>query len=1456
MSGFCTPRNLDVVTQTPREIHRKPSSLSGSSLSEWFPLTSGSCKMERRCYSSDHFYGVSGPRKDSCISDRHISGRHQISLPDKKQAEVRGNPPPDGSSVMAKVMLVQSRCAMVNSGFRYGVLPAGVEQSKDAQADRQIEVADQSQKLTIMQRFWGCLRPLVNFCNKRTAAITAKSEYPWEVPFESISDLKWLGSGAQGVVFRGCLRGETVAVKKVNSRSDTNIVHLRRLKHPNIVQFKGVCVEERCYCIIMEYCPCGQLYEAIHGKKSIPPATIQDWAEQIARGMRYLHSQKIMHCDLKSPNVLIGLNHVLKISDFGAAREWTETSARISFTGTAAWMAPEIIRNERCSLKVDVWSYGVMLWELLTEEIPYNNVDSTAIIWGVANDTLHLPLPSSCPLEYRVLMKMCWNPKPCNRPNFQQILSHLELASTTFLQYNEQKFLSDQQLMKEQIALHFQGIQIDGQGKDKPELLLLRRRREELSHAQDIRLHYDDKLERVNELCTQLEKLLAEVEEQRRQADAERRRYEQLSRQIQEPLHFRMGSKRFGYEEAIPLGLADRVQSKVHNLLSTQSPVKTRSHYKCGEMEDCYFDRWEKNPETSNALTTNHPRLFYVNDSNYDRREKIHCPLCGAIYSPQSAIGGYARSPPSSVTQTSTGWNPLRLLTQSLFGSVASTKDSKGRMFASTDDLMRTSQMPPPAYEAVVASALTGAYHGAESVTPCTPFLSTKLNALYARAATGLNCDSCYSNHPKIPQISTTLRSSCETLDLTKVSEKSSTMRTQSSGISSGCILGPSPSRTEDNFDCSSNLEGTNLTSLSPKSNESQQPDVQRLLSVEKGIRGPRIYSSPKWSASTPLISNTRPQTLVNINLKNAENSADCTLILDQAVCPRKHSQASDSPSSPTIHSPDQDDSGAYDVLQFSRDSLFCTTGNHKGTAVIPGLASRTTLSVSHQIQSSPKKELEETLFPAPVSFAVRRLRVGSADTNSRSETSGTSRGTVIRRSVQTTDDPSKQALNGVELKVMDSVDGENGHDERREDEEVDVDDSCSFHSSELDSDSEDNRIPRTNDVYRGSFPLLGKVSPLWINKDTDVGELSTGNSSKTKRIQSAASRLSTAPKPQISTSVPVSTVTIERCHALSPNECECILSRPESSKYQAESDVQAAPTSRPRVTLRQQPGRRRQRPDLPPVIVHNSHMSSRSPGDSRIDASLDVSDSSAAEHRQRSSSFSASSSPSSTSADSHTHWSTEVLARELQAHMTDSLSDKEHHIRRVRSQLRRQQRQQKSIFLTVPYVCRSVDPSNTSTNSVNTRDPEQKNQSAHTPTGDSANVGQHSQHSSLPLSGQTRHRSLSQLAHLRHSLALGSSSIPLTSASLATTTGVISSITEADVDLSEVSDDFARELSDIRQNVNTGWNDEEVEEEVHQKLSFSFECSSPQPEMVHDIHEQVQDIKEQHHYEQEQEER
>uniref|UniRef100_A0A672QIJ8 Mitogen-activated protein kinase kinase kinase n=1 Tax=Sinocyclocheilus grahami TaxID=75366 RepID=A0A672QIJ8_SINGR len=364
-----------------------------------------------------------------------------------------------------------------------------------------------------LEGLFGCLRPVWNIIGKTySTEDKLQQQDMWEVPFEEISELQWLGSGAQGAVFLGKFRSEEVAIKKVREQKETDIKHLRKLKHPNIISFKGVCTQAPCYCIIMEYCAQGQLYEVLRAGRKITPRLLVDWASGIASGMNYLHLHKIIHRDLKSPNVLVTQNDNVKISDFGTSKELSDKSTKMSFAGTVAWMAPEVIRNEPVSEKVDIWSFGVVMWELLTGEIPYKDVDSSAIIWGVGSNSLHLPVPSTCPDGFKILMKQTWQGKPRNRPSFRQILLHLDIASADVLGTPQETYFKSQAEWREEVKKHFEKIKSEGTCIHRLDEELIRRRRDELRHALDIREHYERKLERANNLYMELSAIMLQLE--------------------------------------------------------------------------------------------------------------------------------------------------------------------------------------------------------------------------------------------------------------------------------------------------------------------------------------------------------------------------------------------------------------------------------------------------------------------------------------------------------------------------------------------------------------------------------------------------------------------------------------------------------------------------------------------------------------------------------------------------------------------------------------------------------------------------------------------------------------------------------------------------------------------------------------------------------------------------------
>lgn len=345
------------------------------------------------------------------------------------------------------------------------------------------------------------------------------------IPFEQLKDLQWLGSGAQGCVFKGYYKNEEVAIKKVRSKEEANVKHLMRLNHPNLVKLKGVSFnDEKFSCIVMEYCPYGQLYthlSSLKDKELLKPTQMLDWSRQIAHGMNYLHMNKIIHRDLKSPNILISYHNQIKISDFGASKKFTDKSMVMSFKGTVAWMAPEVIRNEQCSEKVDIYSFGVVLWELMTCEVPYKSLDQNSIMWGVGSNKLKLPVPSTAPEGLRMLLLQCLNIKPRNRPSFAQILRHLDVVASneTMLKLEEEyhrnqlrwrQEVSDQMLTSsknENLRIQLYNYETD----------LVQKRKEELKHATDIRELYEQKLEKANNLYMELNTVLLQLDERERE---------------------------------------------------------------------------------------------------------------------------------------------------------------------------------------------------------------------------------------------------------------------------------------------------------------------------------------------------------------------------------------------------------------------------------------------------------------------------------------------------------------------------------------------------------------------------------------------------------------------------------------------------------------------------------------------------------------------------------------------------------------------------------------------------------------------------------------------------------------------------------------------------------------------------------------------------------------------------
>ncbi|XP_059588068.1 mitogen-activated protein kinase kinase kinase 7 isoform X1 [Alligator mississippiensis] len=240
-----------------------------------------------------------------------------------------------------------------------------------------------------------------------------------------------VGRGAFGVVCKAKWRGKDVAIKQIESESERKafIVELRqlsRVNHPNIVKLYGACLNP--VCLVMEYAEGGSLYNVLHGAEPLPyytAAHAMSWCLQCSQGVAYLHSMKpkaLIHRDLKPPNLLlVAGGTVLKICDFGTACDIQ--THMTNNKGSAAWMAPEVFEGSNYSEKCDVFSWGIILWEVITRRKPFDEIGGPAfrIMWAVHNGT-RPPLIKNLPKPIESLMTRCWSKDPSQRPSMEEIV--------------------------------------------------------------------------------------------------------------------------------------------------------------------------------------------------------------------------------------------------------------------------------------------------------------------------------------------------------------------------------------------------------------------------------------------------------------------------------------------------------------------------------------------------------------------------------------------------------------------------------------------------------------------------------------------------------------------------------------------------------------------------------------------------------------------------------------------------------------------------------------------------------------------------------------------------------------------------------------------------------------------------------------------------------------------------
>ncbi len=271
----------------------------------------------------------------------------------------------------------------------------------------------------------------------------AQGRQPWEIDPKQIKFKNKLAKGNFGEVWLGTWLGSPVAIKTVLKKMakdkefiDRFMIEIKlmsNLHHPNIVMFLGAVITPVSkMCLVLEFCVYGSLHDFLSKRKLngdpenlVTLHRVIRFAIDIARGVNYVHQKcNIIQRDLKARNVLVDVHLNAKVADFGLSR-LKETDGGMTACGTPAWTAPEIVKLEHYDEKVDTYSFGIVMWELMCREEPYEGSGGVQVAYLAVEQGLRPEVPRYCPPLFAQLMRECWEEDPYMRPDFGAILERL-----------------------------------------------------------------------------------------------------------------------------------------------------------------------------------------------------------------------------------------------------------------------------------------------------------------------------------------------------------------------------------------------------------------------------------------------------------------------------------------------------------------------------------------------------------------------------------------------------------------------------------------------------------------------------------------------------------------------------------------------------------------------------------------------------------------------------------------------------------------------------------------------------------------------------------------------------------------------------------------------------------------------------------------------------------------------
>ncbi|PRP75753.1 putative LRR receptor-like serine/threonine-protein kinase [Planoprotostelium fungivorum] len=283
-------------------------------------------------------------------------------------------------------------------------------------------------KIGVYSGYQGVMIDMSNF----NIGAAKKSILNWD----ELKDVTKIGEGSFGIVSQATWRDILVAVKQVRAEhineeqvssflAEVAIVQGLRA-HPNVVMFIGLTLPPHPLSLVTEFCEGGSLYNYLR-RNAVEFEQKVKFIQGIALGMLHLHLEKIVHRDLAVRNILLSKHLEPKVSDFGMSRSEVKDSNQTASTiGPLKWMSPEALCREY-SIKSDVFSFGVVVWEILRVMDPWEEYSPVEAAIAVSTRGERLPIPADCHPSLIKLMNLCWQTLPEDRPDFAEICAHLEM---------------------------------------------------------------------------------------------------------------------------------------------------------------------------------------------------------------------------------------------------------------------------------------------------------------------------------------------------------------------------------------------------------------------------------------------------------------------------------------------------------------------------------------------------------------------------------------------------------------------------------------------------------------------------------------------------------------------------------------------------------------------------------------------------------------------------------------------------------------------------------------------------------------------------------------------------------------------------------------------------------------------------------------------------------------------